>query len=47
MRRPAAVPFGDWLEGLIDPAMKAVHTREDYRDIVRLARSARDVATSE
>lgn len=45
--RPAAVPFGDWLERLIDRAVKTVNARDDIRENARLARSAREVAPGE
>jgi ribosome-associated translation inhibitor RaiA len=47
LSRPAAVPFGDWLEGQIDPALRALHAREEVRENVRMARSARGVAAEE
>jgi hypothetical protein len=39
--RPREVRFGDWLDGLIDPAVKRLHADGDYLDNVRLARTAR------
>jgi ribosome-associated translation inhibitor RaiA len=42
-RRPRGVRFGDWLDGLIDPAVKALRVGGDYLENVRLARSAREV----
>jgi ribosome-associated translation inhibitor RaiA len=39
--RPLQVRFGDWLDGLIDPAVRALHANEEFRENVRLERSAR------
>src|SRR5207237_10695219 len=41
-RRPEGVRFGDWLEGLIDPAVKELLKRPDAElENIRLARTAR------
>jgi len=40
--RPHGVAFGDWLENLIDPAIKALQTRRDEElENISLARTAR------
>jgi ribosome-associated translation inhibitor RaiA len=39
--RPGAVRFGDWLDSLIDPAVRRLHAGGDYLENVRLARTAR------
>jgi len=39
-RRPAAVPLSEWLEGLIDPSLKALTSNpEEELENIRLARS--------
>jgi ribosome-associated translation inhibitor RaiA len=40
-RRPQAVRFGDWLDGLIDPAVRVLHGDDEFRESVRLERTAR------
>jgi ribosome-associated translation inhibitor RaiA len=41
-RRPAGLRFGDWLESLIDPAVKAIQAHPDQElENINLARSAR------
>jgi ribosome-associated translation inhibitor RaiA len=43
-RRPNGVRFGDWLAGLIDPAVKALMTNtDDVLDNVRMARTLQGV----
>jgi hypothetical protein len=38
--RPQAVPFGEWLEGLIDPSVKLVSTADDEElDNISFART--------
>jgi hypothetical protein len=39
--RPKEIRFGDWLERLIDPAVKALAQRDGELENVRMARSAR------
>jgi ribosome-associated translation inhibitor RaiA len=46
-RRPVGVRLGDWLETLIDPAVRALHRHTDAElDNINLARSARDAGLS-
>ena len=40
--RPQDVRFGDWLDHLIDQAVKSLRAGGDYLDNVRLARSGRE-----
>jgi hypothetical protein len=41
-RRPAGLRLGDWLDSLIDPAVKALHRNGDAElENINLARSAR------
>jgi hypothetical protein len=42
--RPKAVPFGDWLDSLIDPAVKGLLRHPDELENVSLARNLQGVA---
>lgn len=44
-KRPPGVPYGDWLEGLIDPVVRAFESHPDRElENVNMARSACDAA---
>jgi hypothetical protein len=43
-RRPTAVPLGEWLEGLIDPAVRALlNDPDEERAAVSFARTTREM----